>query len=128
MFNLHKKNKNMLHHNLRKLREFRNYTQEFMAGELGKSQNAYSQMETGKTKIKEEEIIKFAALLDVSPTELMSDEPVIVKINNTKVENGGIFNGNLQNLYYEQREEIVFLRDQIAKKDEQINKLLSQFK
>lgn len=128
MFNLHKKNKNMLHHNLRKLREFRNYTQEFMAGELGKSQNAYSQMETGKTKIKEEEIIKLAALLDVSPTELMSDEPVIVKINNTKVENGGIFNGNLQNLYYEQREEIVFLRDQIAKKDEQINKLLSQFK
>jgi len=99
-----------------------------MAGELGKSQNAYSQMETGKTKIKEEEIIKLAALLDVSPTELMSDEPVIVKINNTKVENGGIFNGNLQNLYYEQREEIVFLRDQIAKKDEQINKLLSQFK
>jgi transcriptional regulator with XRE-family HTH domain len=118
----------MIHKNLKKLREFRNYSQEFMAGELGKSQNAYSQMETGKTKIKEEEIIKLAAILEVTPTELMSDEPIVIKINNTKVENGGIFNGNLQNLYYEQKEEIAFLREQLAKKDEQIDKILSALK
>ncbi len=118
----------MIHQNLKKLREFRNYSQEFMASELGKSQNAYSQMETGKTKIKEEEIIKLSAILEVTPTELMSDEPIVIKINNTKVENGGIFNGNLQNLYYEQKEEISFLRDQLAKKDEQIDKILSALK
>lgn len=118
----------MIHHNLKKLREFRNYSQEFMASELGKSQNAYSQMENGKTKVKEEEIIKLAEILEVTPTQLMSDEPIIIKISNTKVENGGIFNGNLQNLYYEQKEEISFLREQLAKKDEQIDKLFAQLR
>lgn len=118
----------MIHHNLKKLREFRNYSQEFIASELGKSQNAYSQMENGKTKIKEAEIIKLAELLEVTPSQLMSDEPIVIKISNTKVETGGIFNGNLQNLYYDQKEAIAFLREQIKKKDEQIDKILSALK
>ncbi len=118
----------MIHHNLKKLREFRNYSQEFMASELGKSQNAYSQMENGKTKIREEEIIKLAELLKVTPTQLMSEEAIVINISDTKVENGGIFNGSLQNLYYEQKMEIEFLKEQIIKKDEQIDKLLVRIK
>jgi transcriptional regulator with XRE-family HTH domain len=118
----------MIHHNLKKLREFRNYSQDFVASKLGKEQNTYSRMERGETKIKEEDIIKLAELLEVTTTQLMSDEPVVIKISNTKVENGGIFNGNLQNLYYEQKVEIEFLKSQIIKKDEQIDKLLGQLK
>ena len=118
----------MIHNNLKKLREFRNYSQEFMASELGKSQNAYSQMETGKTKIKEEEIIKLAKILEVTSAQLMSDEAIVINISETKVENGGVFNGNLQNLYYEQKSEIEYLKEQISKKDEQIDKLLSSLK
>jgi transcriptional regulator with XRE-family HTH domain len=118
----------MIHHNLKKLREFRNYSQDFMAKKLGKSQNAYSKMENGRTKIKEEEIIKLAELLEVTTTQLLSDDTILIKISDTKVESGGIFNGNLQNLYYEQKQEIDFLKEQIAKKDEQIDVLLSRIK
>jgi transcriptional regulator with XRE-family HTH domain len=118
----------MIHHNLKKLREFRNYSQDFVASKLGKKQNAYSRMESGETRIKEEEILKLAELFEVTPAQLMSEDPVVIRISNTKVENGGIFNGNLQNLYYEQKMEIEFLKNQINKKDEQIDKILSQIK
>ena len=85
-------------------------------------------METGKTKIKEEEIIKLAKILEVTSAQLMSDEAIVINISETKVENGGVFNGNLQNLYYEQKSEIEYLKEQISKKDEQIDKLLSSLK
>lgn len=45
--------------NIRKTREFRNYTQEYLAAKLGISQNAYSKIELGYTKITLERLFPY---------------------------------------------------------------------
>src|ERR1700759_2615649 len=63
---------------LRLLREFRNYSQEYIAEKLGITQNAYSRIENNQTKITAERLGKLAVILNISPTELLSEkEPVI---------------------------------------------------
>jgi transcriptional regulator with XRE-family HTH domain len=63
---------------LRLLREFRNYSQEYIAEKLGITQNAYSRIENNQTKLTTERLEKLAIILNVPPQELLSDkEPVI---------------------------------------------------
>jgi transcriptional regulator with XRE-family HTH domain len=63
---------------LRLLREFRNYSQEYIAEKLGITQHAYSRIENNQTKITAERLEKLAAILNIPPLELLSDkEPII---------------------------------------------------
>src|SRR5882757_5752531 len=63
---------------LRLLREFRNYSQEYIAEKLGITQHAYSRIENNLTKLTAERLEKLAAILNIPPLELLSDkEPVI---------------------------------------------------
>jgi transcriptional regulator with XRE-family HTH domain len=63
---------------LRVIREFRNYSQEHIAGKLGISQNSYSRIENNQTKLTAERLKQLAAILNVPPEELLSDrDPVI---------------------------------------------------
>jgi transcriptional regulator with XRE-family HTH domain len=63
---------------LRVLREFRNYSQEYIAEKLGITQNAYSRIENNQTKITAERLEKLATILNIPPMELLSDkEPVL---------------------------------------------------
>lgn len=63
---------------LRVLREFRNYSQEYIAEKLGITQHAYSRIENNQTKLTAERLEKLAAILKIPPLELLSDkEPVI---------------------------------------------------
>ncbi|WP_342646740.1 helix-turn-helix transcriptional regulator [Mucilaginibacter sp. CSA2-8R] len=57
--------------NIRKIREFRNYTQEYLAIKLDISQNAYSKIELGYTKITLERLYQIAQILDVDLIELI---------------------------------------------------------
>jgi len=68
----------MTGHKLRLLREFRNYSQEYIAEKLGITQHAYSRIENNLTKLTAERLEKLAAILNIPPLELLSDkEPVI---------------------------------------------------
>jgi transcriptional regulator with XRE-family HTH domain len=49
---------------IRKKREFRNYTQEYLALKLHISQNAYSKIELGYTKITLERLFQIADILE----------------------------------------------------------------
>lgn len=60
--------------NLRKVREYRNYTQEYLAMKLDISQNAYSKIELGYTKITLERLFQIATILDVGLMELMQTD------------------------------------------------------
>lgn len=60
--------------NVRKVREFRNYTQEYLAMKLDISQNAYSKIELGYTKITLERIFQIAAILEVDLLTLLQAE------------------------------------------------------
>lgn len=63
---------------LRLLREYRNYSQEYIAEKLGITQNAYSRIENNQTRLTAERLEKLAIILEISPLELLSErEPVI---------------------------------------------------
>jgi transcriptional regulator with XRE-family HTH domain len=57
--------------NIRKIREFRNYTQDYLAAKLSISQNAYSKIELGYSKLTVERLFQIAAVLDVKVMQLI---------------------------------------------------------
>lgn len=67
--------------NIRSKREQRNYTQEYLAAKLNISQNAYSKIELGYTKITVERLFQIAAILEFEVSELIDTEPLgVLKI------------------------------------------------
>jgi transcriptional regulator with XRE-family HTH domain len=64
--------------NIRKIREHLNYTQEYLAMKLNISQNAYSKIELGYTKITLERLYQIAQVLDVDLVELIKANDIEV--------------------------------------------------
>jgi len=62
--------------NIRNTREGLNYTQEYLAAKLSISQNAYSKIELGYTKITVERLFQIAAILGSDVHELIDTEKV----------------------------------------------------
>ncbi|SDE14737.1 Helix-turn-helix [Mucilaginibacter pineti] len=63
--------------NIRNTREQLNYTQEYLAAKLHISQNAYSKIELGYTKITVERLFQIAAILEVDVHDLINTEKVV---------------------------------------------------
>ncbi len=57
--------------NIRKVREYRNYTQDYLAAKLDISQNAYSKIELGYSKITLDRLFHIAIILEVEVTQLL---------------------------------------------------------
>lgn len=57
--------------NIRKIREGRNYTQDYLAAKLGITQNAYSKVELGYSKLTIERLFEIADVLEVSVPQLL---------------------------------------------------------
>lgn len=64
-------------HSIKKFRELRNYTQEYMAEMLGISQNAYSKIENGRTRLTTDRLKKIAGILEISVFLLLDPHSVI---------------------------------------------------
>lgn len=60
--------------NIRSVREYRNYTQEYVAGKIGISQNAYSKLELGFHKLSLERLFQIAEVLEVDGPALLMQE------------------------------------------------------
>jgi transcriptional regulator with XRE-family HTH domain len=58
--------------NIRKIREGKGYTQDYLAIKLSISQNAYSKIELGYTKITVERLFQIAEILEVNPVNLIN--------------------------------------------------------
>lgn len=56
---------------IRKVRERKNFSQEYLAKKIGISQNAYSKIELGYSKITLDRFFHIANLLEVDTTELL---------------------------------------------------------
>ena len=68
--------------NIRKVREYRNYTQDYLAAKLEISQNAYSKIELGYSKITLDRLFHIALILEVEVTQLLYfDSAAFEKIN-----------------------------------------------
>jgi len=73
--------------NIRKIREFRDYTQEYLAMRLGISQNAYSKIELAYTRITLERLIQIAAILEIDVVALINNtSEELVKLNTPTVQ------------------------------------------
>jgi len=60
--------------NIRRVREFRNYTQDYVARKIGISQNAYSKLELGLHKLSVERLFQIADVLDVDCAALLQHD------------------------------------------------------
>jgi transcriptional regulator with XRE-family HTH domain len=60
--------------NIRKIREHRNYTQDYLAAKLAISQNAYSKIELGYSKLTLDRLFQIAIILDVKVMDLISTD------------------------------------------------------
>jgi transcriptional regulator with XRE-family HTH domain len=59
--------------NIRRIRESKGYTQEYLAMKLGISQNAYSKIELGYTKITLERLFHIAKIIETDIIRLLND-------------------------------------------------------
>jgi transcriptional regulator with XRE-family HTH domain len=66
--------------NIRNKREYRNYTQEYLAAKLDISQNAYSKIELGYTKITVERLFQISDVLEYDIIDLISVKPEVLQI------------------------------------------------
>ncbi|WP_443945337.1 helix-turn-helix domain-containing protein [Pedobacter sp. AW1-32] len=67
--------------NIRKIREYRDYTQDYLAAKLDISQNAYSKIELGYSKLTVDRLFQIAAILEVDPSHLLVlDHKDLIKI------------------------------------------------
>ena len=69
--------------NIRKVREFRNYTQDYLAAKLEISQNAYSKIELGYSSITLNRLVEIAEILEIELVDLISangDELIQLKL------------------------------------------------
>jgi transcriptional regulator with XRE-family HTH domain len=58
--------------NIRKIREYKNYTQDYLAAKLEISQNAYSKIELGYSNITLSRLVSIAHILEVDLIDLIN--------------------------------------------------------
>ncbi|MHB8207683.1 helix-turn-helix domain-containing protein [Mucilaginibacter sp.] len=58
--------------NIRNTRIYRNYTQDYLAAKLNISQNAYSKIELGRTKVTVEKLLIIADVLNTNACDLIN--------------------------------------------------------
>ncbi len=71
---------------IRKFREMRNYSQEYVAGKMGISQNAYSKIENNITQLTVSHVRQISAILEVSIMDLLRDDFEIHKSTDMQVQ------------------------------------------
>lgn len=100
---------------IRKIRELRNYSQAFMAAELGIAQRSYSSIELDETSPTLERLEKIASVLQVSVRDMLLFDPEMLFLSPQKEENANLlllekeFSALLQIL--ELKEEILMLKN-----------------
>jgi transcriptional regulator with XRE-family HTH domain len=81
---------NNIGYKIRKVREFKGLSQEYVAQKLNISQSAYSKIECGETKVDHDRIADISGILEVDPMDLHAfDENYIF---NNCTQPGGKFN------------------------------------
>ena len=111
---------------IKKIREFRNFTQQYLADKLDISQNAYSKIENGTTKLTIDRLEQVANLLDVPIESILSSEKQVFN-----VENNAKFYAYIENLHEENKEilqhQVEFLQQQNEKLMKTVEDLLKKF-
>lgn len=99
---------------IKQLRELKNFTQEYVASQLGLSTRAYSKIESGETQLTINRLNEISSILGISPIEILGfDDKNIFNIYNSSDINN-IKNINFPEKLVEQYEAtITSLKEQI---------------
>lgn len=117
---------------IKKMRLSKNYSQEYMASQLGISQRAYSKLENDEVKIDVEKLLAISKTFEINPSELLDfDSPQINNFTNNKTITNAVVN-HYNKTQDELNQEIITilkseneqLKEQIVQKDKQINELI----
>ena len=103
---------------IKQIRELKNYTQDYIATNLGISNRAYSKIETGETNLTIDKLNSISEVLEVSPFDILGFNEKQLFTNCTQEGNIGINNivmsDKLSDSYEKHinnlKEEIIFLR------------------
>lgn len=101
---------------IKKIRELKNYKQEYMAGKLGISQSAYSRYENMETDVSEDMLRQIAEVLAVDPEQIKQfDEKTIFhnRVDTVNDEGIGIKNYTVNQYVIDPKIEKLY-EDQIA--------------
>ena len=104
--------------NIRQIRELKNFTQEYMANELGLTQPAYVKIEQGLTVLKIDRLQKIADILEVDISTLLNTTNIFNIIFNAQTTQSGYINtqNNTNTIDLELLKTII--RDEISKKQD----------
>jgi transcriptional regulator with XRE-family HTH domain len=100
---------------IKQIRELKNFTQEYVAQQLGLSTRAYSKIETGETQLTINRLNEISAILEVQPMEVLGfEDKKIFNINHSTGNNG--YNNIMypEKLIQQYEETIQALKEQIA--------------
>ncbi len=108
---------------IRKVRELKGFTQDYMASQLEMSQRAYSKIENNDIKLDWSRIENISKILNIEPIDLVSFDDNLVFNNCTNSGKAHIINNNFPDELkksYEDRiahleQEVLFMRSLLAK-------------
>lgn len=109
---------------IRKIRQLREYSQEYMGEQLGITQKGYSAIETGEAPLTLERLEKIAEILEIEIPKLLSFDEKMLFYNYQHSNNTFYGNNSAGSALVKQlQEEVTFLKEQIKKLHEIIDKL-----
>ena len=104
---------------VRRIREEKQLTQDFIAHKLEISQNTYSKIESGSIKLTIDRISELSKILDVPIEDMLSDDTKTFHLNNNHIEKFYI-----ENLQEENKGLVQSLKDQVKYLQEENQRLL----
>ncbi|CAM3568434.1 helix-turn-helix domain-containing protein [Flavobacterium saliperosum] len=108
--------KDNLYSNVRKVRELRGYTQDYVAIQLGISQRAYSKIENNQTKLDWHRIEKISHLFGMTPVDLIVyDTPRLSNSANVNCIGSDLSTAFQENLLRVLEEKLSELKDEMAR-------------
>ncbi|RZJ48734.1 MAG: XRE family transcriptional regulator [Flavobacterium sp.] len=117
---------------IKSIRELKNYTQEYMADQLGVTQAGYSKIEKGKTVLSFVKLVEIARILEVSVEDILSfdSQRYFNSFNNLKGNNNGSIMINpdntvaLKKLY---EDKIMLLEKLLSKTEDELSRYKKKF-
>jgi transcriptional regulator with XRE-family HTH domain len=114
---------------IKNIRELRNYTQQYMADQLGITQAGYSKIEKGKTIISHAKLVEISTILEVNTEDIINfDSQRFIKSLNTVKDNNNVnFNNNYKVLKGLYEDKIKLLEKLLNKTEDELEYYKNRF-
>ena len=109
---------------LKKIRELKNFTQEYMASRLEMSQSGYGKIERDETEVSYQKLEKIAEVFGIKVEDIINfNEKLVFNVMHNNTGNGYVVNQGIsdkekelyEQIIAQQKEEILYLRELVEK-------------